>query len=113
MFHLKAWAVIGIAGGLFKQNPPEKFSFTKFPVTLALLVPDHPEDHWLGFPAGSVAKNLPANAEDPGLIPGSGRFSGEGNGNPLQYPLLENHWTVEPGGLQSMESQRGGTRLSN
>ena len=30
------------------------------------------------------------NAGDPGLIPGSGRFPGEGNGNPLQYSCLEN-----------------------
>ena len=39
----------------------------------------------MGFPDGSVVKNLPANAEDVGLIPGSGRSPGEGNGNPLQY----------------------------
>ena len=40
--------------------------------------------HWLkGFPNGSVVKNLPANARDLGSIPGSGRFHGEGNGNPL------------------------------
>ena len=38
-----------------------------------------------GFPGGSVVKNLPANAGDAGLIPGVGRFPGEGNGNPLQY----------------------------
>ena len=30
------------------------------------------------------------NAEDPGLISGSGRSPGEGNGNPLQYSCLEN-----------------------
>ena len=30
------------------------------------------------------------NAEDSGLIPGSGRSPGEGNGNPLQYSCLEN-----------------------
>ena len=30
------------------------------------------------------------NAGDPGLIPGQGRSPGEGNGNPLQYPCLEN-----------------------
>ena len=35
-------------------------------------------------------KNPLANAGDPGLIPGSGRFPGEGNGNPLQYSCLEN-----------------------
>ena len=30
------------------------------------------------------------NVGDPGSIPGSGRSSGEGNGNPLQYSCLEN-----------------------
>ena len=34
-------------------------------------------------------RNLPANAGDAGLIPGSGRSPGEGNGNPLQYSCLE------------------------
>ena len=41
-----------------------------------------------GFPYGSVVKKKkkspPANAGDAGLIPGSGRSPGEGNGNPLQ-----------------------------
>ena len=32
-----------------------------------------------------MVKNPPANARDADLIPGSGRFPGEGNGNPLQY----------------------------
>ena len=44
----------------------------------------------MGFPGGSVVKNLPASAEDTGLIPGSGRSPGEGNGNPLQYFCLGN-----------------------
>ena len=35
------------------------------------------------FPGGSVVMNSPANAGDVGLIPGSGRSPGEGNGNPL------------------------------
>ena len=43
-----------------------------------------------GFQGDSVVKNLPAIARDVGSIPGSGRSSGEGNGNPLQYPCLEN-----------------------
>ena len=46
-----------------------------------------------GFPGGSVIKNLPVNAGnigDPDLIPGSGRFPGEGNGNPLQYSYSGN-----------------------
>ena len=42
-----------------------------------------------GFPPGSAVKNLPANAGAPGLIPGSGRCPGEGNGNPLQCSCLE------------------------
>ena len=37
-----------------------------------------------------VVKNPPGNAGDLGLIPGSGRSPGEGNGNPLQYSCLEN-----------------------
>ena len=37
----------------------------------------------IGFPGGSVVKNLPANAGDMGLIPGPGRSPEEGNGNPL------------------------------
>ena len=42
------------------------------------------------FPGGSVAKNPPANAGNAGLTPGSGRSSGEANGNPLQYSCLGN-----------------------
>ena len=42
----------------------------------------------LGFPSGSVVKNVPANTGDSDWIPGSGRSPGEGNGNPLQYPCL-------------------------
>ena len=37
------------------------------------------------FRGGSVVKNSPPNAGDAGLIPGLGRFPGEGNGNSLQY----------------------------
>ena len=44
----------------------------------------------MGFPGGSVVKNLPAIAGDMGLIPGSGRSPGEGNGNPLHYSYLGN-----------------------
>ena len=38
----------------------------------------------------SVGKACTYNAGDLGLIPGSGRSPGEGNGNPLQYSRLEN-----------------------
>ena len=37
-----------------------------------------------------MVKNLPASAGDAGLIPGSGRPPGGGNGNPLQYSCLGN-----------------------
>ena len=37
-----------------------------------------------------MGKNPPANAGDVGSIPGLGRSSGEGNGNPLQYSRLGN-----------------------
>ena len=36
-----------------------------------------------------MVKNLPVNAGDISLIPGSGRSPGEGSGNPLQYSCLE------------------------
>ena len=47
----------------------------------------------MGFPGGSVVRNLPANAGatgDAGSAPGSGRSLGEGNGNPLQCSCLKN-----------------------
>ena len=44
----------------------------------------------LGFPDGSVGKEFDCNAGNAGLIPGSGRSPGEGNGNPLQYSCLRN-----------------------
>ena len=43
---------------------------------------------------GIVVKNPPANAGDMGLIPGSGRSPGVGNGNPLQYAYLENSMDI-------------------
>ena len=41
------------------------------------------------FSGGSDGKAPAYNAGDPGLIPGLGRSSAEGNGNPLQYSCLE------------------------
>ena len=43
-----------------------------------------------GFPHSSVGKESAYNPGDLGLIPGSGKFPGEGNGNPLEYSCLEN-----------------------
>ena len=42
------------------------------------------------MPGGSDVKESVCNAEDPGLIPGSEKSPGEGNGYPLQYSCLEN-----------------------
>ena len=45
------------------------------------------------FRGGRVVKNLPVfigDVGDKGSLPGSGRFPGVGNGNPLQYSCLEN-----------------------
>ena len=58
-----------------------------------------------------MVKNLPANAGDARhvrSIPGLERSPGGGNGNPLQYSCQEIPWTEEPGGLQSMGSERVG-----
>ena len=65
---------------------------------------------YMDFPGGSDGKASVYNVGDLGLIPGSGRFPGEGNGNPRQYSCLENPMV---GGawcrLLSMGSQRVGT----
>ena len=60
------------------------------------------------FPGGSVSKTdwSACSVGDLGLIPGSWRSPGEGNGSPLQYSHLRIPWIEEPGGLQSMGSQR-------
>ena len=44
----------------------------------------------MGFSNGSVVKNPPANEGEVGSIPGLGRSSGGGNGNPLKYSCLRN-----------------------
>ena len=43
----------------------------------------------LGFSGGSDGTKSACSAGDPGLISGSGRCPGEGNGNPLHYACLE------------------------
>ena len=57
-------------------------TFLRVSWTLVAFVPDHP--------CSSDGKVSAYNAGDLGLIPGLGRSSGEGNGNPLQYFCLEN-----------------------
>ena len=64
-------------------------------------------------PGGSDGKESACNVGDLGLIPGSGRSSGEGNGNPLQYSCLGNSmdrgaWQATVHGVTTSR-----TRLSN
>ena len=57
----------------------------------------------IGFPGGSDGKESACSARDLGLIPGSGRCPGEGNGNPLQYSCLEN--SMDRGACQATQSR--------
>ena len=64
----------------------------------------------MGFPGGSVVKNLPTNAGDVGSIPGLGRSPEEGNDNPFQHPCLGNPGQRSlVGYIQSMRSQKSQT----
>ena len=71
----------------------------------------------VGLPADSMVKNPPANAGDAGFVPGLGRSP---VGNHLENEMVTHSgilaWKIprraEPGGLQSMESQRVGHNLS-
>ena len=59
----------------------------------------------VGFPSGSLVKNLPARVGDAGSVLGSGRSSGRGTGNPLQCSCLGNPKDRGSRGLQPMELQ--------
>ena len=79
------------------------------PTTLYIKVSDLSELTFV-FPDGSVVKNPPVKAgdiEDTGSIPESGRYTGGGNGSPLQYSCWSVPWTEKPGGLRPWRSQRG------
>ena len=83
---------------------------TTFPITWdtngpgqTLVVKDRPP-----YQVALVVKKLPANAGDQHSIPGLGRSPGEemaSHSNILPWRIL---WTEEPGGLQSVGSQRVG-----
>ena len=62
-------------------------------------------DVWASLDSSAV-KNPPANAGDTDLIPESGRSPGGGNGNPLQYPCLENSMVKGAWWAKSMRYQR-------
>ena len=58
-------------------------------------------NRYKGFPGGSAGKESTCSVGDLGLMPGLGRFPGEGNGYPPQYSGLENSKDCK-----SMGSQR-------
>ena len=92
----------------FYKGPESKYLWARrsllFPLPLLL---KQNNMKLMGFPGRSVVKNLPANARDLGLIPGSERSPGGGNGNPLAFFPEESH-DRGAGGLQSMGLQRVG-----
>ena len=64
-----------------------------------------------GLPGGASGKEAACQVQetgDMGSDPGSGRSVGGGHGNPLQCSGLENPWIEDPGGLESLGSQRVG-----
>ena len=63
------------------------------------------KSYWASL-VGQVVKNLPASAGDADLIPGQGRYPGEGNGNLLQFYSLENSMGREPSGLYSLRGPK-------
>ena len=70
-----------------------------------------------GYPGGTAVKNLPANARDTrdaGLIPGSGRSPGGGNGSPPQCscpgnPRDRGAWRPQSRGSHRVGHDRGHT----
>ena len=66
-----------------------------------------------GLLCSSNSKEPACNAGDQGLISGSGRSSGEGNGNPLQYSCLENSMDREAWQATVRGVAKSQTRLSD
>ena len=67
----------------------------------------------IGLHCWLSGKESTCQAGDVDLIPGSGRFPGVGNGNPLQYSCLGNHMDRGAWGLQSMGLQKSWTQLNH
>ena len=64
----------------------------------------------MGFPNGSVGKESACNAGEPGSVPECGRYTGEGDGNPLQYSCLGNSmdrgaWWATAHGVTKSQTQ--------
>ena len=72
---------------------------------------------YLGLPRWLSSKESTCNARDSGLIPGLGRFPGEGHGYPLQYSCLENPmdrgaWQATVHGVTKSQTQLSNSTLS-
>ena len=78
VYKLTFGGTFGLFSGLTVKNKP-------LCISLYMNIHFH-----LVFLSGSDGKESACNAGDLGLIPGSGRSLGEGNGNPLQYSCVEN-----------------------
>ena len=65
-----------------------------------------------GFPGDSLVKHPPAKAGDMGLVPALGRSSGEGNGTTSSILAWKVPWAEEPGGLESMVSEKTQAQFS-
>ena len=81
--------------GVFSSTTVQKHLF--FSAQSSLWSNSHLQhDYWKNYtdyidlPDSSIGKDSVCNAGDPGLMPGSGRYAGEGIGYPLQYSGLEN-----------------------
>ena len=66
-----------------------------------------------GFSGGSLIKNPPANSRDPSLIPGSQRFPGERNGNPLQFLPGKSHGQKSLAGYSLWSCKGSDTTLAS
>ena len=65
----------------------------------------------MGFPGGSDGKESACDAGDLGSIPGLGRSSGGGHGNPFQYSCLENFMDREAWQASVHKVVQGRTQL--
>ena len=99
----QSWEVVGVMRRYWSEGTKFHFcNMSKFQGSNGCL--------W-AFQVALGVKNQPVNAKDlrdMGSIPGLGRFSGEGNGNPLQYSCLKNPmdrrvWWATVHGLQRVE----------
>ena len=103
---LNVWITLDSIDLLISLPVHEHISFHLFSVSFQFC-----QQCFMGFPGSQMVKNLPAMRRPRrcGFCPWVQRSPGEGNGHPLQYSYLENSWTKEPGGLQSMGHKESDT----